>query len=70
MNIVRTSTKKDRKYKKVPNKSHRAKEYNNCSEKYTRGVQRQNRWLRKSDRWATRQGSETHPTEQEKKVWR
>ena len=29
----------DRKYKKIPNRNHRAEEYNNWTEKYTRGVQ-------------------------------
>jgi len=31
------------KYKKVPNASHRAKEYNNCCEKYTRWNQKEAR---------------------------
>lgn len=30
---------KERKYKNIPNRSHRAEEDNNCTEKYIRGVQ-------------------------------
>lgn len=39
MHTVRTAI--DRKYKKVANRNHRAKEYKDCTEKYNRGVQQQ-----------------------------
>ena len=51
---------RDRKYKKVPNRSHRAEEYNKWTEKYTKGVQQQARWNRRTDQWTGRQSNRTH----------
>ena len=58
---------RDRKYKKVPNRNHRDKEYNNWTEKYTRRFQQQTRWSKK---WITDledKAVNLTQTEQEKK---
>ena len=39
--------KKERKYKEVPDRSHRVEEYNNQTERYTRGFQQKTRWSRR-----------------------
>lgn len=48
-----------RKYKKVPNRSHKAKEY-------MRGVQQQTKWNRRKDQWTLSQGRGTETIEQQK----
>ena len=54
-------SQQDRKWKKVPNRNHRAKEWSNWTEENTiERVPKKARWNRRKDQWIQRQGR-THP---------
>ena len=55
------SITKDRKYKKIANKSHRTLEYNNWTGKLHERGSTQTRQNRRKDEWIRIQGSGSHP---------
>ena len=68
---VRTSSE-ILKFKKIPNRSHRPEEYNNWTEKYTRGVQQQTGWsiTESSVNSKTRQRNSANHSSKKKKEWK
>ena len=66
---MRLSTK--RKCRKVTNGSWSwITEYNNCAEKYARGVHQKTRWTSRKDQGSGRLASGTHPNRIAKKVFK
>ena len=56
---VRTSI--NRKYKKIPNRSHRVENIMTELKKHTRGAQQHTRWSIRTVQWAGRKSNGTHP---------
>lgn len=63
---VRISTKRQ-KNKQVPDINHKAEECNNCTEKYTTPILKEDQMNGGKDQQMRRQGSGIHPLEEEKK---
>ena len=58
---------RDRGYKKAPNRSHKAEEYNNFIEKLGGGFQQQCRSNGRMNLWTQKQGRRIHPNREPKR---